>query len=386
MSDWRIPGFTSTGSKRPDALFGDSAAGTPSQLTRAAGCRVWDAGGREYLDYVMALGAVALGYGHPEVNRAAEAAIAAGVVGPLPPVIEEELAELLAARIPWLERVRFLKTGAEAVAAAVRLARVATGRDDVLGCGYHGWLDWCQGATEGVPAAVRGLFAELPFNDVRVGREMIQARAGRLAAVVVEPVIVAEPGRDWLQMLRKETVRAGAVLIFDEIKTAFRLALGGAAERYGVRPDLVVIGKALANGFPLAAVGGRADLMAAAARTWISSTLATESVALAAARATLEVFVARDVCGHLHRVGTRLLHGLHELQHRHAAVVTGVAGIAEMCFLHYATEELSHRAAAAAAAQGLLFKRTAYNFVSLAHDERAIDRTLEMLDGVLRAL
>ena len=381
MSDWRVPGFTSTGSKRPDALFG-----SPSQMTRAAGCRVWDRDGHEYLDYVMALGAVALGYGHPAVNRAAEAAIAAGVVGPLPPLIEAELAEVLATRIPWMERVRFLKTGAEAVAAAVRLARVATGRDEILGCGYHGWLDWCQGATEGVPAAVRGLFAELPFNDVRAGRDMIHARAGRLAAVVIEPVIVAEPAREWLQMLRDETARAGAVLVFDEIKTAFRIALGGAVEKYGVRPDLVVIGKALANGFPLAAVGGRADLMEAAGRTWISSTLATESVALAAARATIEVFVEQDVCRRLHAVGTRLLQGLHELQRRHAGVITGVAGIAEMCFLHYASEDLSHRTAQAAAAQGLLFKRTAYNFVSLAHDERAVDRTLEILDGVLRAL
>src|SRR5438067_10942158 len=129
----------------------------------------------------MALGAVALGYGHQAVNRAAQQALDAGVVGPLPPVIEEELADALARRIPWLERVRFLKTGAEAVAAAVRLARVATGRELVFGCGYHGWLDWCQGAAEGVPAAVRNLFAELPFNDVAGGREMIRARASRLA-------------------------------------------------------------------------------------------------------------------------------------------------------------------------------------------------------------
>src|SRR5258708_30849373 len=148
-------------------------------MTRASGCRVWDAEGREYLDYVMALGAVALGYGHPDVNRAAERAIAAGVTGPLPPVLEEELADALAMRIPWLERVRFLKTGAEAVAAAVRLARVATGREEALGCGYHGWLDWWQGATEGVPAAVRGLFAELPVNDVPARRQMHPARAAR---------------------------------------------------------------------------------------------------------------------------------------------------------------------------------------------------------------
>jgi glutamate-1-semialdehyde 2,1-aminomutase len=386
VSDWRVPGFTSTGSKRPDALFGaaapDDAAGVPTRMTRASGCRVWDADGREYLDYVMALGAVALGYGHPAVNRAAEQAIAAGVVGPLPPLLEEELAEALALRIPWLEQTRFLKTGAEAVAAAVRLARVATGRERVLGCGYHGWLDWCQGG-DGVPAATRALYGEIPFNDVDGARRSIREAGDRLAVVVIEPVVVLEPMREWLEAVRTETTRVGAVLVFDEIKTAFRVALGGAAERYGVRPDLAVLGKALANGFPLAVVGGRADLMAGAARTWISSTLATESVALAAAKATLEVFVRDDVCTHLHTVGTRLLHGLHRLHRKHADLVSGVGGIAEMCFLHFASESVSREVARGCAARGLLFKRTAYNFVSLAHDQETIDRTLDILGEVL---
>ena len=388
MSDWRVPGFTSTGSKRPDALFGpDAGPEVPARVSRAAGCRVWDAEGREYLDYVMALGAVALGYGHPAVNQAAEQAIADGVVGPLPPVAEEHLAEALAARIPWLERVRFLKTGAEAVAAAVRIARVVTGREHVLGCGYHGWLDWCQGGAEGggIPAGVRALFAEVPFNDVAGTREMIRERGRQLAAVVVEPVVVAEPTREWLDALRTETQKVGTVLIFDEIKTAFRLAIGGAAERYGVRPDLVVLGKALANGFPLAVVGGNSALMAAATRTWISSTLATEGVALAAARATLETFEREAVCDHLHRVGTRLLHGLHRLQRQYPDAIAGVAGMAEMCFLHYTTEDLSRAVALGCAKRGLLFKRTAYNFVSLAHDEGAVDRALEVLHDVLRA-
>jgi len=346
---------------------------------------VWDAEGREYVDYVMALGAVALGYGHAEVNRAAERAIAAGVAGPLPPVLEEELAGALARRLPWLERVRFLKTGAEAVAAAVRLARVATGRDRVLGCGYHGWLDWCQGG-EGVPTATRALYGEIPFNDVDGTRRLIREVSDRLAVVVIEPVVVVEPTREWLETVRAETTRVGAVLVFDEIKTAFRIALGGAAERYGIRPDLAAIGKALANGFPLAAVGGRADLMAGAARTWISSTLATEAVALAAAQATLDVFVRDDVCGHLHRVGTRLLHGLHRLHQEHRAHLTGVGGIAEMCFLHFASDHASASVARGCAARGLLFKRTAYNFVSLAHDEATVDHTLAVLKEVLGAI
>lgn len=356
-------------------------------MTRAAGCRVWDAEGREYLDYVMALGAVALGYGHPAVNQAAQDAVAAGVVGPLPPIVEEDLAEALCRRLPWLERVRFLKTGAEAVAAAVRLARAATGREHALGCGYHGWLDWCQGgAMAGVPAATRMLYGELPFNDAERTRQQIRDIGDRLAVVVVEPVIVAEPGREWLEVLRAETERVGAVLVFDEIKTAFRIAVGGVAERYGITPDLTVLGKALGNGFPLAVVGGRADIMAGVSHTWISSTLATESVALAAAKTTLEVFDAEDVCAHLHRVGTRLLHGLHRLQHGYPDVVSGTGGLAEMCFLHFVNDDRARTVAVECAKRGLLFKRTAYNFVSLAHGEAEVDAALGILEEVLNGL
>ena len=386
MTDWRVPGFTSTGSKRPEALFGTAVDDElPSRLVRAAGARVWDESGREYLDFVMALGAVGLGYGHPAVSAAATAAIAAGTVGPLPPVEEEQLAEALARRMPWMERIRFLKTGAEAVAAAVRIARVFTGREEVLACGYHGWHDWCQGRTEGVPQGTRAVFAELPFNDAERAREMIRYRGKRLAAVVVEPLVVTEPSREWLETLRAEARDAGAVLVFDEIKTAFRLAVGGAAERYGVTPDLAVIGKAFANGFPLAAVGGRAEVMAAVNRTWISSTLATESVALAAALATLAVYESEPVCAHLHRVGTRLLHGLHRLQREHRQVATSVGGVAEMCFLHFTSEEQSSRVAVQCARRGLLFKRTAYNFVCYAHTEDDVDRALGTLGEALKA-
>jgi len=379
----RVPGFTSTASKRPDALFG-SAAGGPGHLAHSSGCRIWDSAGKEYVDYVMALGAVGLGYGHPKVSFAATEAIGGGVVGSLPPLLEAEVAERLAVRIPWLERVRFFKTGAEAVAAAVRLARLVTGRDLVLGCGYHGWLDWCQGdAVAGVPKATRALFKELPFNDVAAARATIRELGNRLAAVVIEPVVVVEPSREWLETLRAETTQAGAVLVFDEIKTAFRLAIGGAAERYGVHPDLACLGKAIANGFPLAVMGGKQELMDQIVHTWISSTLATETVSLAAANATIRVYQKEKVCEHLHRVGTRLLHGLHAIQKKHPHVATGVGGIAEMCFLHFASEEISAQVAVQCAKQGVLFKRTAYNFVSLAHEEKTIDRTLEILEDTV---
>lgn len=376
-----IPAFTSTGSKRPDVLFG-TADGVPVRMTRASGCRIWDDQGREYVDYIMGLGAVALGYGHPAVTRAAVAAVEAGVVGPLAPVLEEELAAELARLIPWAERSRFLKTGAEAVAAAVRLARVATGRDRILGCGYHGWLDWCQRA-EGVPAATRALYDELPFNDPERSRAMIRAAGDQLAAVVIEPLVVREPDPAWLAVVREETRRLGALLIVDEIKAVCRLAVGGGSERYGIEPDLVVLGKAIANGFPLAVVAGRAEVMMLAERTWISSTLATELVALAAARATLDVVVAQDVPRRIEQVGGRLFAGLLRLRERYPATVAGVRGVPAMCFLDYADDGISQTVARECARRGVLFKRAAYNFPSLAHDDGVIDRTLAILDEVL---
>ena len=384
MSDDPVAGFTSTGSKRPEALFGalDHRWTPPARMVRSQGCRVWDARGREYVDFVMALGAVALGYGHPEVARAAIQAVHDGVVGPLAPVLEEELAADLHRLMPWVEQVRFLKSGAEACAAAVRLARVATGRDLVLGCGYHGWFDWCEGGA-GVPAATRAFFAELPFNDVEGSRRLLAAAGDRLACVIFEPLVVQEPGAEWLALLRTETERHGALLVVDEIKTACRLAVGGGTERYGLRPDLVVLGKAIANGFPLAAVGGRRDVMAGVARTWISSTLATELVSLAAARATLAVVEREDVPARLRVLGGRLLEGLHGLARRHPERITGVGGVAEMCFLRFADEAASRALARGAADRGILFKRSAYNFVSLAHDAAVIDRAIDALDEVL---
>ena len=377
-----IAGFTSTGSKRPDLLFGSANHQAPQRMERARGCIVRAADGRDYLDFIMALGAVALGYGHPDVDQAVIEAVERGAIGPLSPLDEPLLASELAAIMPWLEKVRFFKSGAEACAAAVRIARAATGRDLVLSCGYHGWLDWCSDAT-GVPAATKALHARLPFNDTERTVAAIRDAGDRLACVIIEPVVDAAPTAEWLLALRRETARTGAVLVFDEIKTAFRVALGGATERWGVQPDLTVLGKALANGYPLAAVGGDAALMDRVDRTWISSTLATEFVSLAAARATVAAMRTHDVPRYLHDTGGRLLAGLHAIATRHRASGIRAVGIAEMCYLRYADEGMSQRVAAACAARGVLFKRSAYNFVSLAHDAASVDHALTTLSEVL---
>jgi glutamate-1-semialdehyde 2,1-aminomutase len=340
--------------------------------------------GRSYLDFIMALGAVALGYGRPEVAEAAIDAVARGTIGPLSPEDEEGFADELRLAIPWLEQVLFLKTGAEAVAAAVRVARVATGRTRVIGCGYHGWLDWCS-ESAGVPPATRDLYTTIPFNDAERTRTLLRSAGDSLACVVVEPVIDGAPTTDWLGVLREETTRAGAILIFDEIKTAFRVAIGGAAERWGVTPDLTVLGKAMASGFPLAVIGGARDVMRHATSTWISSTMATEYVSLAAARATLRVMQTHSVPRHLEVTGTRLLSGLQRLASTYPGLGFTIAGIPQMCYLRHGNEGTSQRLAAECARRGLLFKRSAYNFVSLAHDDAAIDRALGILDEALTA-
>ncbi len=199
-------------------------------------------------------------------------------------------------------------------------------------------------------------------------------RARPPAALLVEPVVERAPGPRWLAGLRALADRCGAVLAFDEIKTGFRLARGGAAERWGVRPDLAVLGKALANGFPLAALVGRADVMVRVKDTWISSTLATEAVGLAAARAVLEVWERTDVAGHIGAVGRAALDGLSRLEEPGGFTLVGIP---EMFLLRFADAERERRFLLAAVARGVLLKRGAYDFPSLAHGEREVARTLE---------
>ncbi len=376
----RIPGYTSTGSKRPEVLFG-TVEGMPAYCSRADGCAVWDDEGRQYIDLVMGLGSVTLGYGHPSVIRAVTHALTAGGNGPLPPIAEERVADRLCDVLPGVEAVRFLKTGAEAVAAAVRIARVYTSRDRVLTCGYHGWLDWCQNAV-GVPDAVRRLHAEIPFDDV-VSLDVAVTDGEDVAAIVVEPVVDRAPSREWLEALRDRATRSGAILVFDEIKTAFRIATGGAAERWGVVPDLVIVGKALGNGVPIAAVAGDRDVMEAATRTWISSTLATEFLGLAAAEAVLDTYGREPVIRHLREMGHALFDIFVSLADAYPALLGGVRGIPEMCYPEFRSRETSAAVAQAAVRRGLLLKRDAYNYVSWAHTEDVLAAVSERLNHAM---
>jgi glutamate-1-semialdehyde 2,1-aminomutase len=376
MRDGPIPGQTSTGSKRADALFGGLPG--PRQMVASAGCRVWDTQGNAYLDFGMALGAVALGYGDPTVVAAVAAAAGRGGVSSLPPVEEDVLAERLLAWVPGASAVRFHKTGAEAVAAALRMARVATGREAVITSGYHGWLDWCQ-ETPGVPGSIRALHRPVRFNDVD-DLEAALVEMPAPAAIVIEPVVEDPPDLQWLGLVRRRATEVGAALIFDEIKTGIRYGVGGAAARYDVAADAVVLGKALGNGLPIAAVAGDLALVGAATRTWISSTLATETIALAGALAVLDVCEQTDAISRLRHAGERWLEGCRAVAGRWPQVVTDVRGVPEFSFLRFASTETSAQVASAAAVRGVLLRRGPYNFVSAAHDDSAVGMALERLE------
>jgi glutamate-1-semialdehyde 2,1-aminomutase len=365
-----VVGGASTGSKRPDRLYGDGA-GLPTHFVRAAGCHVETVDGDRLLDCTMALGSVALAYGEPQLTRAVIETIASGSVSGLSHALEVEVAERFCGVVPCAERVQFLKTGAEAMSAAVRIARTYTNRDIVVGCGYFGWHDWSSD-SEGVSAITKQQFMRVPFDDVAALERAVSDAGNGLAAIVIEPIIERLPSKEWLERARLLCDAKGAVLVFDEIKTGFRLATGGYQQVAEITPDLAAFGKALANGFPLSVVCGNAALMDAAERTWISSTLASEAAGLAAAAAVLAWHDRVDVCASLADIGKEMRRVVGAALEASGVSGVNVEGIDPMWFLRFDSPEKEDAFLGAAVRNGVLFKKGAYNFAALAHDDDAI--------------
>jgi glutamate-1-semialdehyde aminotransferase len=375
--DWRaraeavLPTGASTGSKRTEALYGAADATGPTHFIQAVGCRVTDVDGNTYIDCSMALGAVALGYAEPNVTRAVIDAAAHGNVSGLSSAREVDVAERLRGMIPCAEMAQFLKTGAEAIAAGVRIARTYTGRDVVVGCGYFGWLDWSSTAA-GVPAATRADYRSVPFDDIAALETTAQSVGNKLAAIVIEPVIERLPSTEWIAKARELCDSLGAVLIFDEIKTGFRLRTGGYQAYADVTPDLAAFGKAMSNGYPLSAIVGRRDVMEAARRTWISSTLASDAVALAAAAAVLDWHNQAEITESLWSTGAELRKAVGAAIEASGIDGVTVDGLDPMWLLRFDDAGRERRFLELAAANGVLFKRGAYNYAALAHDEEAV--------------
>lgn len=292
----------------------------PLFVERAAGPYFWDVDGNRYLDFACSLGAITMGHGDPDVRAAVVRQMDEGVLFSLPNPIETRVAEMIVERIPCSEKVRFGKNGSDATAGAVRLARAYTGRDRVALCGYHGWQDWYIGTTarnRGVPEQTRSMSHTFPYNDLDALDRLLASHKDEFACVIMEPVAFTEPTHGYLQGVKDIAHKHGALLIFDEVVTGFRYAPGSAQELYGVTPDLCSLGKGLANGFPLSAIAGRADVMKLMEEIFFSFTMGGEAISLAATEAVLAKSKREKTLDHIAETGSYLIERFRALVDKH---------------------------------------------------------------------
>jgi glutamate-1-semialdehyde 2,1-aminomutase len=393
-------------------------------FTRAQGAYIFDADGRRYVDYHAAFGPPILGHCHPEVVRRAAAAMAEiDPIGVGASELEARLAQRIVAHVPSVEKVAFCNSGSEATYVALRLARAVTGRRELIkfqGC-YHGWHDAVAmnvisrpdriGRRDPLSAGMTPEVVEdtlvLPFNDSAAVRQTFDAAADSIAAVILEPIPhnigCVMPDPTFLATLREVTHAAGAVLIFDEVITGFRHGLGGYQAHAGVTPDLTTLGKAIANGFPLAALGGRADLMdhcAPGGDVFLAGTFNGHPASVAAALATIEILEQEGSYEHLFGLGERVRRGLDEQMER-LGIETTTTGFGSVFITYFMSppiasysDLLRNDADRFVAYRRGMIDRGFYmlpvnlkrNHISLSHTAEDVDRTLQASEDVLRSM
>ena len=399
------------GVNSPVRAFG-AVGGTPPFFERASGAHLWDAEGRRYIDYVGSWGPMVVGHTHPAVVQAVHEAASRALSFGAPTQAEVELAELLCRLVPSLDMVRLVSSGTEATMTAIRLARGFTGRDPIVkfeGC-YHGHADsllvkagsgaltFGNPSSAGVPADTAAHTLVAHFNDSSQIKEVFEKHGKSIAALIVEPVAgnmnLVLPAPGFLETLREECTRHGAVLIFDEVMTGFRVARGGAQARYGVRPDLTTLGKVIGGGLPVGAVGGRRDIMqkiAPLGPVYQAGTLSGNPVAVAAGLATLKL-VQQDGFQERIEATTRALANGLQVEAKNANVVFSAQSIGSMFGVYFreapprsfaevmqCDRERFNRFFHAMLKRGIYLAPSAYEagFVSAAHGHNEIEETLQ---------
>ena len=372
-----IPGVTQTLAKGPGQYIRGVA---PKYLRRGKGSHVWDVDGNEFIDFNMGIGPLSLGYCYDAVDDAIRAQLQYGITFSMMHPLEVEVAELIGEIIPNAEMIRYSKTGADVTSAAVRLARAYTGRAKVLCCGYHGWHDWYIGVTDrdkGIPPAVQDLSFTIDYNDID---SVVNSIDEDTACVILEPVVFEEPRDNFLHKLKDICRQNGTLLIFDEMWTGFRLALGGAQEYFGVQADLMCYSKAVANGMPLSILAGRADVMRLLAKdVFFYTTFGGEALSLAAAKATINELRDKRVPEYLSRQGKKLKEGYNKIANELSLGYTSCIGFdcrSIVTFDSSAGSSLEMKSLV----QQEMFKRGVlwggFHNMCFSHDDTDIDHTL----------
>jgi glutamate-1-semialdehyde 2,1-aminomutase len=395
----RVPGGTQLLSKRPEMLLPNL---WPSYYSRAKGVEVWDLDGNRYVDMSYnGIGACVLGAADTDVDAAVKAAIDAGSMSTLNAPEEVELAELLCELHPWAGMVRYARSGGEAMAIAVRIARAQTGRDHVAFCGYHGWHDWYLAANlaedhaldghllsglepAGVPRGLQGTAIPFRYNQIEDLESVVASLPNKLAAIVMEPIREHEPRGKFLHLVREIASRVGAVLIFDEITAGWRLNTGGAHLLYGVEPDIAVFGKAMSNGYAMSAIIGKRSVMEAAQKSFISSTYWTERLGPSAALATIRKHGRWKVAEQLIKVGGAIQSGW-KLAAERANLEVEIGGIPPLSHFSFVSE--MKQEARTLFTQLMLergFLATNSFYATFAHQEQHVTNYLNATEEIFR--
>lgn len=397
-----IPGGNQLLSKRAEMFLPDQ---WPAYYSKAKGCEVWDLDGNKFIDMsIMGVGSSLLGYSDPDVNKAVKKAIDNGVVSTLNAPEDVELAEMLCAIHPWAKMVRYARSGGEAMAIAIRIARAFSGKDKIAFCGYHGWSDWYLSANladdknldghllpglepRGVPRGLKGTLFPFHFNHIEELEEIVALHGKELGVIVLEPMKNAEPKNDFLKKVRALADKTGAILVFDEVSIGWKMNFGGAHLVYGVNPDIAVFAKAISNGFAMAAIIGTREVMQAAQTTFISSTNWTEKIGPVAALATLKKMKRLNVAKKLQGVGNTVKKIWTNKAEKHGLAITtgGLPPFSNFTFnygdKHQALKTLfiQEMLQRGFLASNMVFASCAHTEVILKKYEKAVDEVFEIL-------
>ncbi len=385
-----IAGGSQTNSKRPQ---GYAPGAFPIYVERGKGCRVWDVDGNEYIDYILALGPITLGYCYDAVDDAVREQLDKGIIFGLLHPVEVEAARLICETVPCADMVRFLKGGSEVTSAAARIARAYTGREIILNSGYRGWGDTWSAQIEppsgaGIPECLRAMVKTFPRDDNDALRALLERYKGKVAAVFVDVASATAAPKEVVQGMRNLCDEHGVLLCFDEIVTGFRLAPGGAQEYYGVTPDLACFAKGIANGMPLACVCGKREVMQIAKDLLISVTYGGECLSLAAVVACLNEYKDKPVHEAIWEQGRRLMDGIKALGEKHG-VPFWCNGLAPQSQPNFNYEDAALNADAwslflqETARRGVLVRRGGLLFVTYMHKSEDVDETLATMDEAL---
>ena len=382
-----IPSVTQTLAKGPGQWVKGIA---PKYLVKGKGCHVWDVDGNEYIDYMMGVGPLSLGYSYQKVDDAIKKQLEDGITFSMMHPLEVEVAEMIRQIVPNAEAVRYSKTGADATSAAVRLARAYTGKNKILCCGYHGWHDWYIAVTarnHGIPEAVQAISYTFNYNDIDSVKNSID---DDVAAVILEPVVFAEPKDNFLHKLADLCKEKNVVLIFDEMWTGFRMALGGAQEYFGITPDLATYSKAVANGMPISILTGKREIMDLADEDiFFYTTFGGEALSLAATKATIEELRDKNVPKFLNNQGQKLKDGYNTIVQKLGMDYTKAVGYnwrSMATFEDKAGDPLVQKSLM----QQEMIKRgvlwQGFHNMSFSHTDADVDYTLQALEESLAVL